>query len=54
MKIRVPASAFVLEPVDVGDGGADEVVHELELAPDRHAEFFELGLVGDPGGFGDL
>ena len=24
-----------LEPVDVGDGGADEVVHELELAPDR-------------------
>ena len=38
---------LVLEAVDVGDRGADEVVHELELAPDRHAEFFELALVGN-------
>ena len=37
---------LALEPVDVGDGGADQVVHELELAADRGAEFVELVAVG--------
>ena len=37
---------FAPEPLDVGDGGADQVVHELELAPDRRAELFELGGLG--------
>ena len=34
---------LVLEPLDVGHGGADEVIHELELAADRDAEPGELG-----------
>ena len=41
-----PGVGLVLESLDVGDGGADEVVHELELAPDRDAELGQLSAVG--------
>ena len=36
---------LVLEPLDVGHRGADQVIHELELAADRRREPGELGAV---------
>ena len=40
---------LVLVALGVGHGGADQVIHELELAADRDAEPGKLGL---PGGLG--
>ena len=37
---------LVLVALGVGHGGADEVIHELELAADRDAELGKLGLFG--------
>ena len=37
---------FRLVALGVGDGGADQIIHELELAADRDAELGKLGLFG--------
>src|SRR5262249_36892137 len=36
---------FILEPLDIGDRGADQVVHELKLAADRSRQSAQLGMI---------
>src|SRR5262249_53357637 len=36
---------FILEPLDIGDRRADQVVHELKLAADRSRQSAQLGMI---------
>src|SRR4051794_13274679 len=49
-----PGIGLVLEPLDVGHRGTDEVIHELELPSYRHREAGELGGFRDFRCYGEL